>query len=378
MSSKNKIRIMHVVQSEGYGVTVYVDMLLQNFDRNKFEQILVASTYYEKEKYERVVDAFETVSMGRNVNLMTDFCAMCQVRKLIIHYRPDVVYCHSSKAGFIGRLAGFGLKVRMIYNPHGWAHNMNVSGLKKRVYKTVEMGLAFLANRIVVISRYEQKQAKGICKQSKIAIIYNGIDINLYDKRGNNFTKRRAELGIPENAFVIGMVARISYQKAQDSLVKAAHFIKNEIPNAFFVLVGGWSDEIQIEDEIEKLGLTDSFLITGEVPCAMEYIDLFNIATLLSRWEGFGLVLAEYMLAGKPIVATKVGAIPELVINEVNGLLVQVDDISEIAQACQRLYADPDLRKRMVSNGLDIVRKKFDIKRVVAEHEQLFFNVLQK
>lgn len=104
----------------------------------------------------------------------------------------------------------------------------------------------------------------------------------------------------------------------------------------------------------------------------MEYIKILDIAVLISRWEGFGLVLPEYMLANKPIVATDVDAIPFIVQDHVNGLLAPVDDDEKIAENVVEIYQDENLKKKLVSEGKREVTERFNVKRVAKEHERLF------
>ena len=104
----------------------------------------------------------------------------------------------------------------------------------------------------------------------------------------------------------------------------------------------------------------------------MEYIKILDIAVLISRWEGFGLVLPEYMLANKPIVATDVDAIPFIVQDHVNGLLAPVDDDEKIAENVIEIYQDENLKKKLVSEGKREVAERFNVKRVAKEHERLF------
>ena len=99
------------------------------------------------------------------------------------------------------------------------------------------------------------------------------------------------------------------------------------------------------------MGLKEDFLITGWVSNPMEYIQLFDQAMLLTRWEGFGLVLTEYMLAEKPIITTRVGAVPDLMQHGKNGVMIDVGDIEGIAEASYKLYTDNEYRQTLVSNG---------------------------
>ena len=113
-------------------------------------------------------------------------------------------------------------------------------------------------------------------------------------------------------------------------------------------------------------------MITGWVDNPMSYIELFDIAMLLSRWEGFGLVLPEYMIAEKPIVASKVDAIPNIIKDHENGLLVDVDDVEKTYNAVIDLYNNEMLRKQLIDKGLKDAYSRFNAKRVAAEHEEVF------
>lgn len=125
------------------------------------------------------------------------------------------------------------------------------------------------------------------------------------------------KIGIPEDAFVIGQVGRISKRKSPGIFIRAATKIKESISNAYFVLVGDGDMKDEILQYAEENGLTGSLKITGWVGNPPSYATTFDTAVLLSRWEGFGLVLPEYMLAQKPIVACESDAVPILIDNRV-------------------------------------------------------------
>jgi glycosyltransferase involved in cell wall biosynthesis len=368
-----RTRLMHIVQSPG-GVERYISMLLKYMGSSKYEQIIVCSYDYKKENFKNLVNHFENVEMIRKVSLGRDLIAVLKVRKLINKYKPDIVYMHSSKAGAIGRIANIGIKNKTIYNPHGWAFNMDCSPKKKKFYIEIEKVLAKSTDLIIAISDAEKKVAmtSKICKPDKVKVILSGIDIEEYsnwDKSESNITKE--SLDIPSDSFIIGTVGRISHGKAPDTFVKAAAEIKKYIPNAFFIIVGDGEDKEGIQSLIYDLNLDKDFLITGWVNNVLEYVGLFDVGMLLTRWEGFGLALAEYMVSGVPIIATNVGAIPELIIHDVNGILVEIDNIQEIKNAAVKIYASKQLRNKLVKNGLEVVKKDFDVKRVALEHEKL-------
>ena len=323
---KNRIRVLHVAQAAG-GVDRYIRMLFKYMDHDKFENILVCSHDFKRVDYNGLADAFEHVDMQRPIG-KADIDAMKAVRRLIRKYQPDIVYAHSSKAGALARLANIGLKkngdkIKCIYNPHGWAFN---------------------------IEEYEQRKIAGLS------------------------TVSRKSCGIPESAFVVGMVGRISEQKAPDVFIKAAKQIKQKIPEACFMIVGDGPDREMIEEYARENNI--ALFISGWVENASDYISLFDVALLLSRWEGIGLAIPEYMLACKPVVVSRVYAIPEIVKDTENGLLVKPDDIDGTSNAVLELYKEGALQMKLRNKGMITVHEKFDVKRTAKESEMLLNSVI--
>ena len=371
---KDKIRILHIAQAAG-GVDRYIRMLLKYLDKEKFENILVCSQDFREEDYKNMVDFFEQVKMDRAIG-SNDLKAIGEVRRLIKRYNPDIVYAHSSKAGAIARVADIGLKNHCLYNPHGWAFNMRCSAKKKAMYTAIEKIAAPFCDKIICISDAEKQSAldKKICREDKLQVIFNGVDIEAYEN-GIHGTVKRKDLNIPEDAFVVGMVGRISPQKAPDIFIKMAKHVKDKVSNAHFIIVGNGDQEAEIKKYAKDNDFLDSLHITGWVDNPMSYVELFDVACLLSRWEGFGLVLPEYMMARKPIVASRVDAIPNIICDGENGLLVEMDDVVGASTAVLKLYLNNNLKSKLIDEGLKTVYKKFDVQRMTRETEKLFEEV---
>lgn len=371
-----KKKIMHIVQSPG-GVERYIKMMLKNTNLNEYDNIIVCSLDYNYEDFKDLVVNFEVVKMIRDINLKSDLSSIIEVRKLIKKYKPDFIYMHSSKAGAVGRIANIGIKNFSIYNPHGWAFNIECGKLKKNIYKIIEKVLAEFCDLIIAISDFEKESAlkNNICKEEKIKVIYNGIDIEEYNKIKSEFSITRDKINIPNNAYVIGAIGRLSKQKAPDVFIKSAAIIKKRIKNAYFILVGDGEEYDEVIKLIDEYNLTNDVLITGWVDEPMEYLQIFDQAMLISRWEGFGLVLAEYMVAKKPIIATKVDAIPNIIVDRYNGLLVDKNDVEGIVSASLQIKEDDELRKCLTENGYNVVNSKYNIKRVVDEFYSILKNV---
>lgn len=365
--------ILHIAEASG-GVERYLVALLTKMKKNPdFEHILVCSVSFDQKKFQGLVKSLVVINEMRNAISLNDVKAIISVRRVIKQYNPDIIYCHSSKAGAIGRVANIAIKNKLIYNAHGWSFNIrNLNICKIKFYEFIERLLSPLADVVVCISDFEKKAALEhmICHEDKLVVINNGVD---FDECVISSKKSRCELNIPNDAFVVGAIGRISPQKAPDVFVDMAIEVKQAIPNAFFVIVG---DDIcdgsfrnEIEHKIKIAGLGESFIITGWVDDPLTYASVFDVATLLSRWEGFGLVLCEYMLMGKPIVATKVDAIPYVVGDA--GLLVDVDNYKQAAMSVIRFHDDEELRNQTIKNG-KIRLHLFDVQRTASEHIALF------
>ena len=364
-----KIRVLHVAEAAG-GVERYLETLFK-YSKDKVENILVCSQNYDYEKFKRLADRVIVLKMAHDIQPSSDIKVERTLRRIIKQLKPDIVYAHSSKAGAFARIADLGLNNKVIYNPHGWAFNMQQSAKKKEMCKWVEKISAHFCDKIVCISDAEKESAlrEKICKSSKLQVIYNGIDLEEIEK---TTPMSRDQLGIPKDAFVVGMVGRLSKQKAPDTFVKAAKLIKEKIPNAFFLMVGDGELRDQVESLSNQYDLGSSFLITGWVDNPTAYMKIMDVGMLLSRWEGFGLVLPEYMACGVPIVATDVDAIPNIIQNGVNGMLVDKDDYHKAADAVDRLFEQPNLTSSLVKDANNIVKTKFDGKRVAQNTELLY------
>lgn len=369
--------IMHIAEAPG-GVERYLVTLLTKLKKYpEFEHILVCSATFDKDKFKGLVKKAVVVdSMHNAISFSSDMKSVLAVKRIIKQYKPEIVYCHSSKAGVIGRMANLGINNKLIYNAHGWAFNMKCeSNWKIKVYELAERMLADMADKIVCISEYEKKSAleHKICRGEKLVVINNGID---FDEYKNIRTKSRFELGIPEGAFVVGTIGRLTKQKAPDIFVKMAAVVKKHISEAFFVMVGddiadGKQRDI-IEEQIEKAGMKNCFLITGWVDNPFDYAGCFDVAVLLSRWEGFGLVLPEYMLLGKPVIASKADAIPYVLGDA--GILVDIDDYNSAATHVVNLKNDVALYRHYVEKAQERVRI-FNVQKTAKEHIQLFQSI---
>lgn len=374
MIKAEPVRVLHVAEAAG-GVDRYLKTLFRYSDDDRVENILVCSQHYAPSDYMGLCRAVEQVDMAHEISPADDMKSVSELRKLIHKYEPDIVYAHSSKAGALLRMADMGISNKVLYNPHGWASEMNVPEKKKNTYRHIERLQVPFTDRIVCISDSEKRIAlrERICPEYKLVVIHNGIDIEGIKEAP---PVSREALQIPSDAVIIGMVGRLTEQKAPDVFMNTATLIKKQIPSAYFLIVGGGILRAQTESMIKRLGLSDCTQITGWTDNPYGYMKLFDVGMLLSRWEGFGLVIPEMMYCGVPVVATSVGGIRDIIENEKDGLLVQPDSPEQAAEAVIRLMSDQKLMDQFRVNGRRKVYRRYDGRRMAEETEKLYEEVL--
>ena len=247
--------------------------------------------------------------------------------------------------------------------------------LKSIVYLLMEKCLSPLTDKIVCISEAEKESAERnhIARRDKLELIPNGIDISAVR---NAIPKQRSELGIPDEAFVVGMIGRLSPQKAPDTFIRAAKLIHESIPNSVFIIVGDGEERESVESFAEENDL--KLYVTGWTDAPYSYLKVFDVALLLSRWEGFGLAIVEYMAVEKNVVASRTDAIPTLIEDGTDGLLVEVDNPEDVKDKVLWLYNHPEEAKIMKEKALDKVIRNYDISRVVEQHANLFVNICKQ
>lgn len=369
------MKIVHIAECAG-GVERYLQMLIPLLKDKEVEQCIICSQNFSKSNFNGIVEKFYQIEMYQSFSPTTVGKTIWKIRQILKKEKPDIIYCHSSFGGTLGRLASIGIGAKVVYNPHGWSFNdQHVSVTKRKIYAFIEKCLSPLTDKYVAISQFEKDNALrfGITKANKIVVIKNGLEIQKYFHRTK---KDRQQLGIPEDACVIGMVGRLTIGKSPDIFVRMAAILKKEIANAYFIIVGDGEERISIENLIKQLGLRNRFMITGWVDNVYDYEDAFDYAVLLTKWEGFGLAVAEYMLCKKPLVSTRVGGIPDIVKDGYNGILIDRINEKTAADAVMKLYHDKELSSRLVNNAYNYVTHELDVEKTANEHFKLFTSML--
>lgn len=372
-------KIIHIAQSAG-GVSEYIYMLLNNISKYKYEHILIASEDYKEQerRFTGLVSKMYFVPMKREINIKNDIDSILKVRKILKKEKPNIVYLHSSKAGAIGRISLlFNRKIKIIYNAHGWSFNANLGSNPKK-YAIIERILAIKTNKIINISKNEYQSAieNKISNNKKMLIIENGIDFKKFNNNEQYRNHTRIKYKIKEDEILLGIVGRISEQKDPITAIRAFKKLTEKYNNIKIMYVGNGNLEEKIIKFSMENNVNDKVIITGWVNNVQEYIPAFDIAILPSKWEGFGLAIIEYIACNKPIIATNVGGIQDIINNEdVKGILIKSENENELYEAIDEQLSNNIITKKDIINNYKYCSKKFNIMNVVKEHEKIFDNI---
>jgi glycosyltransferase involved in cell wall biosynthesis len=285
-----------------------------------------------------------------------------RLQRLIRNCLPEVIHAHLPPAELYTRLALLGIsrrKIPLILTKHN--DEPFYPGFGERF---IGRWVAARATKVIAISAavrtYMESSRLGLPSQKMVTIPY-GLDPNPYVKGGKaDSLTLRTEWGIPENALVLGFVGRLVPQKDVPTLIRAFSLFSRHHPESRLVIVGRGPEEASLRRRAVMCGLSDRIVWAGfreDIPKVMSSFDVF---VLPSKYEGFGLVLLEAMAASKPVVASRVSAIPEIVEEGKTGILVPTGDPEGFAEAFEDM-ADRDLREAYGAAGFKRVLREFGL-----------------
>lgn len=294
-------------------------------------------------------------ALVRSVSPAKDLLALWQVLRLIRGEQVGLVHTHTSKAGFVGRLAAWLARVpAIVHTPHGHVfygyHGRTVTTL----FVSLERLAARLTDRMIVLTErgVEEHLARGIGRREQFRVIPSGVNVDAIRDGAPPYEMARARLGVEPETLLIAGVGRFEPVKGFQTLVKALPSILAVVPSARVMLVGYGSLRSELEAEARALGVADRLEIPGACADAAPFLAAADLVVVPSLNEGMGRVLVEAMALGRAVVATRVGGIPAVVAEGETGTLVPPDDPSALAQAVSELLKDPGLRQRMGDAGV--------------------------
>jgi glycosyltransferase involved in cell wall biosynthesis len=369
----NKIKIVHVITRFDKGGSAENTFLtVRDLDKYHYDIVLVTGASQANSPV-RSGDS-ESAAIGANIaslrakgvrmisiphlvrepNPLADVAAFFSLVRIFRREKPRIVHTHTSKAGIIGRWAAFICRVPIIiHTPHGHVFWGYFNPWRTRFFILLERWTARITTAIVTLTPQEKEDHLHfrIAPEERFSTIHSGVDLDRYMAPAANISEMRTILDLPDGSFVVGTVGRLTPIKGHIHLLRAAVDIVAERPDIFFVFVG----EGELRDDLQRYateaGIAENVRFPGWRSDVERLLSVFDIFVFPSLNEGMGKAIVEALAMGRPVVASNVGGIPDLVISGENGILVRPADDHALFEAIKTLCENPDKRRRLGERG---------------------------
>jgi len=319
-------------------------------------------------------------SLRRAVNPIRDAAAYLALKRELKRLRPEVVHTHSSKAGIIGRDAAHALGVPIVVHTiHGLPFHPYQSKALNRLYIALERRAARKSDAIISVAdaMTEQAVAAGVAGPGLFRTIYSGMEVEPFLAETDEGMKVRREFGIPDDALVVGKVARLFHLKGHEDFLRAAALVARDNPKAHFLLVGSGILEKNLRALAESLGLADKVTFAGlappdRIPAMIKAMDVLVHA---SYREGLARTLVQALLSARPAVSYNVDGAREVVIPGETGCLAEPGDWQALAASTSKLLKDPALRERFGAAGRERLAETFRHETMAKHIEDLYLEI---
>ena len=391
-----KIKVLHLITRLDKGGSAENTLLtVLGLNKNRYEVLLAkgSSTESQMSPQERMevhrsmraaqsagVRVITIPGLLRRIAPLYDFFSFLKVLRVIRREKPKIVHTHTSKAGVVGRVAAFMAKTPVIvHTPHGHIFYGYFGRVTTCIFIHIEKLLAKITDKIITLTNREgiDHVRFKIVSPEKFITIHSGVDIQRFITTKSEADSLKRSFGMGAESLVVGTVGRLVPIKGHEYLVEAAPKILKEVPGVKFVLVGDGYLRPKLERLTYALNVQDAFLFLdwrSDIPKIMSMFDLFAFPSLN---EGMGKVLIEAMAAGKPIVASNAGGIPDLVMDGDNGLLVPPKNSDQLAEAIIKLLRD-DRRRIEMGNRGKVMARRYSAESMVKKIDALYMELLTK
>lgn len=364
-----KKNILFIIESSetGGAENVFAE-LVQRIDRECYVPhvaLLYEGWLFDKLKAERICPHMIPTGNGG-----FDFRLLSGIFAAIRKYDIDLVHSHLFTTNVYASVCGAMTGIPVISTFHG-TMDVNLCDSFNWIKWAI---INKLSSRIVFVSNYLQNYFVGHKKANRAnsQVIYNGIDIDRF-RNGMGKAQARRTIGLSDNSFVIGCIGDLRPAKDYQSALQAVALLKEKIPNLKFVVAGTITNMIEELNELsDSLGIRNAVDFIGFRSDIENIMPSFDVYLSSSVSEGFSLSVVEAMAASIPVVATRSGGPEEIIIHGETGLLVEVASPEKLAAAIESIYRSRETAESFVMSGQSRVEKKFSVKAMVNNYENLF------
>lgn len=367
-----------VTQSEFGGAQHYIFDLVRNL---KNYEILVGAGEGNGELFKKLksqqIPYIQLKQMKRTPWPWQIFLALGEILSLLNRKKPDILFLCSTTVGLLGSIAARICEyqtsnLKTIYRIGGWAFRDPRPFWSNKIILWAEKLTSPFKDKIIVNSEVDRELAikYKIAPEEKIVKIYNGINLKGLDFLSEKEARQKilellpASYNLKPEIPLIGTIANFYKTKGLKYLIEAANLLKNK-SKIIFLVIGEGRERPKLEKLIKRANLEDNFFLLGQLPNAYKYLKVFDIFVLPSLKEGFPWVILEAMAAELPIVATKTGALPEIIEDGINGLLIEPKDSQALAEAIKKILENKKLAQEFGQNARKRVTEEFSLERML-------------
>ena len=373
-----KIKVVYIVtRMNTGGVAVLISELVTGLDPERYEvHLITGKCTPDEEDYIKArrlhLGEISILSMGRSLSPYSDFRSLLSLLKYLHQLKPNIVHTHTSKAGLLGRIAAklAAPNAKIVHTFHGHLLHSYFSKTATRFLTVTERLLAKISDLLISMGN-EVKQDlldSKIGNQEQFVITYPGVRANLPNLKNVKAGKYKSNHG---EKVIFTFVGRLSPIKRCDRIVELASMKEIDDAGIHFLIIG--DGELRSQLESQSVGLPITFI--GWESNTEDWLAVSDAAILLSDNEAVPLAMIEAGFAGLPVVATNVGSMADVVIDEENGFLVGLK-IDEIAEKVLLLAKNDDLRLQMGIMGKTLASERFSVEAMISKHQEIYSKLI--
>jgi glycosyltransferase involved in cell wall biosynthesis len=384
------IRVLRVIARLNMGgPALHVSYLASGLQSRGYVTTLVAGTLARGEGSmafvadDRGVEIVHVPHLSREISPIADAQSIFQLVRLMKRERPHILHTHTAKAGAVGRiaalLAGDARPPIIVHTFHGHVLQGYFGPLRAGIFRQIERWLAGSTTRLVAVSPQVRDDLVqfGVARPDKFAVVRLGIELS---QRTHAAAEARSDMrrlfGVPDDQFVVGWIGRMTAVKRLPLVLDAFKRLRDKGVEATLCLVGEGPDRDEVERLARRLGIMKHCLFVGYQRDVAPYYELLDALVLPSANEGTPVVAIEALAAGRPVVATDVGGVSDVVHDGVDGYLVRSGDAAALADRLADLAGDVEKRQAMGAAGAADVPGRYAVERLIDDVDALYRTLL--
>jgi glycosyltransferase involved in cell wall biosynthesis len=386
----DRVKVLRVIARLNIGgPALHVAYLTEGLASRGYDTTLVAGTLARGEESmasvarEHGVSVVTLEELHREISPLSDLRAIVRLALLIRRERPTILHTHTAKAGAVGRiaalLAGPARPPVIVHTFHGHVLRGYFGGVRTAAFRILERTLARWTTLLIAVSPEVRDDlvALGVAPVEKFAVVRLGIELEeRVELNGTGRGEVRRILGIRPDSFVVGWVGRMTPVKRTDDVLHSFQSLLARDVDATLCLVGDGPDRSRLERRAHELGIAKRCLFLGYQDDVGAFYSAMDALVLPSANEGTPVSVIEALAAGRPAVATRVGGVPDVVEDEVDGFLVDAGDTAGMAERLAALARDPELRSAMGERGRERALERYAVDRLVDDVDRLYRRLL--